>query len=1678
MAYEFDGSSGEILATIAAVDSGDLTICAWVNGDGSGEGAIGNILSLFTAGAVLRQVLRCSGTTYEGIQVFGTTNATSRSPASSRVDGSWIFIALTFEDADNKIRLLNGDMTTAVVEYGSYSVQTAGAGTRSTGGTKARIGNNAAGTATFDGEIARTAIFTRRLTDAEIEELRNGTTSAEAMSGVLAYWPLASDANDIGPNNYHGTVSGATLVADPTWPTMLVTKSVSDTLSLALDHGIDPFSVGDSAVGGGDLIRAPGGVIGEEFDIEIESQDLSGTASISSTASVAVAAGKSASNVAAISSNVTLTVSGAKGALNTASINSTVSVTATGTKGAASTAPITSVSTTTATGQKAGFGIGIVPSVTSTAGTETTARFGVTAALALSSVTETGARGTSAGIVINTTTVTTATGVKGGRNIAGVNHTSAAITTGRKGTQNVASSITSTVSLVVAAKKNAFGIGTVSPVASSVTSQGIAQRRNVVSIPTTTNTTSTGRKGAVNVALVTSSSSATGTETTARFGAASVSSLTTETATAAHGTSADIVISSTATTIVSGTKSTSNNGVVGHTPTATVTGGKQSSGIALVSQISVTVVAGKKNAFGTGSISVDAPTSAEGTSFEFRGGPGSISITTSTSTTGQKVASGVGVVSVPVLITSAQTTARSGAAVLTKTVFSRTATGATTLRLPYDAVQEITTDAYTIIWGGALNDWVAAGHQSLISHQSGTGSWYIFRTLSTGVLNLITYEAPDAADNHNATKALPGGFTDGSLDSQEAWFKARFDRTHSPTQMAAEFWYSLDQGETWISLGSPVSNSNTDFPAVNTGGTLFTTLLGRSNTGTQDPALGWVSYAEIIDGNGVSLFRIRTDSVVPTGTQTPASLVDETGQTWSTTGTGWEWDTVSSSILGAVAGTAVRGTSADIVITSTATLVVAGTKSITSTGSIGHTTILTSTGRKGGFSISYIDHTSVTVSIGQKSANSIVSISSISGIAVTGVAIRSGAGAIFSTISIIYTGTRDARVVGLIPVLTSITGTETTARFGNVAAGSIATETGTAARGTSADVAINTTISIASAGTKTTNGTGRITRSTIESSTAAWRATDYDEQNDCLIDLSGNGHHARLGSTAGADTNDPLRLLYAGEKYVYFPGVTTDFISAAGAGPSPATTEFDYRIRVTPTDWTPPTRYSLITKHSAAGNRAIWWELFTDGKFTLRLYEDGSTPVLATSSEPVGAANGTALWLRVTWRASDGRVQFFTHPDQTTPPDAAAYTQLGTDQTIAIASIFNATASLRIGQAQSGSLPLDGNVYRVDLRNAIDGAVVASFDASTLTEPYASVVDSQDITWNLSRSTSGRKLTVVDRTLLLFGTDDYCEVADHADLDFEVADSFTVAALAGRHGLANTTTDSIIAKKTGSGSSAPGYVLCFSNVSGAARIRSIVSDGTVSVTSDLTGYMAGFAQLHAMVRDAGQDRVFSHAGGTTNTGAADNTTVTLDNSAAMRIGRFSGGGTNYADMVFFGAAVCPEALSASELELLKLELLGEIPVIVAGLKESSNIVEISSTTSVTGSGRKNAFNIGAISLTHNTEVTGIAIEHHEGIASLDVSTLASAAGNKQSPGTALIFVASDTMAFGTSLTSTGTAIVVQQTSVLVFGLAMKANRSSSVSILLRDGEVRVIGTKQRLNEVDYKIRTGNVEVLL
>jgi hypothetical protein len=180
MARDFDGARHRVPATVTAVDTGDWTMGAWINADSAGETSAGRVWCV-TSGATDIQLVRvATNAAIATAQVFGTTNATTVTADNAYTLNVWTCVVATYRDSDKKCRVYLGTLATAMAEasyVGGGGAQTAGVGTRTTGGTNATIGNRAAEDRSFDGRLSRVFFTARELTLSEAERFRLGEWS-------------------------------------------------------------------------------------------------------------------------------------------------------------------------------------------------------------------------------------------------------------------------------------------------------------------------------------------------------------------------------------------------------------------------------------------------------------------------------------------------------------------------------------------------------------------------------------------------------------------------------------------------------------------------------------------------------------------------------------------------------------------------------------------------------------------------------------------------------------------------------------------------------------------------------------------------------------------------------------------------------------------------------------------------------------------------------------------------------------------------------------------------------------------------------------------------------------------------------------------------------------------------------------------------------------------------------------------------------------------------------------------------------------------------------------------------------------------------------------------------------------------------------------------------------------
>lgn len=253
-------------------------------------------------------------------------------------------------------------------------------------------------------------------------------------------------------------------------------------------------------------------------------------------------------------------------------------------------------------------------------------------------------------------------------------------------------------------------------------------------------------------------------------------------------------------------------------------------------------------------------------------------------------------------------------------------------------------------------------------------------------------------------------------------------------------------------------------------------------------------------------------------------------------------------------------------------------------------------------------------------------------------------------------------------------------------------------------------------------GDGRITIDTTTAGTAATLSKQYSGASGNVWSFFGTAR-----AVAG---------------YLNLDGASGSYASTPDSEALSITGDLDLRVLCSLDDWTPAAQRTLLAKEQTTTARSYRICVnVTDGKLLLVLSADGSVTTQATSSVAPAVADGAKLWVRATWRQSDGRVQFFTAPGTVDVPVAADFTQLGTNQTIAIASIFDSTSVVELGSRIAGTADLwAGKFYKAEVRNGIDGTVVASPDFTINPGVHTKYVTAKDISfigdgvWNLRRS--------------------------------------------------------------------------------------------------------------------------------------------------------------------------------------------------------------------------------------------------------------------------------------------------------------------------------------------------------
>jgi lysophospholipase L1-like esterase len=217
-------------------------------------------------------------------------------------------------------------------------------------------------------------------------------------------------------------------------------------------------------------------------------------------------------------------------------------------------------------------------------------------------------------------------------------------------------------------------------------------------------------------------------------------------------------------------------------------------------------------------------------------------------------------------------------------------------------------------------------------------------------------------------------------------------------------------------------------------------------------------------------------------------------------------------------------------------------------------------------------------------------------------------------------------------------------------------------------------------------------------------------------------HNYTFNYKLWADTTQSYNSIFTklqeganGDAYALFSNTSGRYIATPHNASFAITGDIDLRAKVALDDWTPSTAAYLINRLGSAGSRGYVLYIDSAGKIALYFSPNGTDLVLKVSTVAVPANDGEAIWVRATLDVDNGAggydIKFYT---STNYPNGAGgtWTQLGTTVTTAGTTSINANnVILELGGRSSGTSNFwGGKLYEVEIRNGIDGKVVANPD--------------------------------------------------------------------------------------------------------------------------------------------------------------------------------------------------------------------------------------------------------------------------------------------------------------------------------------------------------------------------------
>jgi len=229
----------------------------------------------------------------------------------------------------------------------------------------------------------------------------------------------------------------------------------------------------------------------------------------------------------------------------------------------------------------------------------------------------------------------------------------------------------------------------------------------------------------------------------------------------------------------------------------------------------------------------------------------------------------------------------------------------------------------------------------------------------------------------------------------------------------------------------------------------------------------------------------------------------------------------------------------------------------------------------------------------------------------------------------------------------------------------------------------------------------------------------------------GLGKTIRLGHTRGTYIGANSSRL---AKYLSLPGIAGNYASTPDSPALDIVGDIDIRVKVSMNDWTPGALSGFISKRIGGNSYAFRME--NTDLLTLVWFE-ATVAKSAGSSIPLVIPDEGILWVRATLDVDNGAAGndtiFYTSLDGIT------WVQLGATLTQAgVTSIDSTAAAVSVGSIDGVNQMLAGEIFYAEIRNGINGPVVASFDPTRALTNQTQIQSAQGEVWTINKSGSGQ----------------------------------------------------------------------------------------------------------------------------------------------------------------------------------------------------------------------------------------------------------------------------------------------------------------------------------------------------